>query len=72
MNFLLRVCMLSVNAILGIAALLKEVESHLRELSIGKNILFLLDPLRALLAQRFKLRLKQISRTAGNDLLPLR
>ena len=62
---------LSVNAVLLVASLLKELGSDLVEHCVGENVLVLLDPLCAFLAESIKLRLKQICGTAIDSLLAL-
>ncbi len=66
MNPLFGVGMFSVDAIFLFGALFEEIRRYLRELRVRKNIFFLLDPLGAFLAERFKLRFQKVSRAAGN------
>ena len=58
MNLLFFVKVCSVDADLSVTALFEEVNSYLREHSIGQHVLLLLCPLCALCLERLKLRLK--------------
>lgn len=58
MNLLFFVKVCSVDADLSVTALFEEVNSYLREHSIGQHVLLLLCPLCTLCLERLKLRLK--------------
>ena len=51
-----------------VSALLKEVERNLRELSVGENVLLLLDPLGDLASELVELGLKTVCGSAVDDL----
>ena len=55
-----------VNTGLLCLTVLEEIGCNLREQSVGKNILLLLDPLLALLTELRKLGLNQVCRSAGD------
>ena len=60
MHLVLCIYQSGIDTQLFVAALLKEVDSDLLELSVAEDVLFLLDILRYLSAELLKLRLEQI------------
>ena len=62
---------LAVDAVAGVAALLEELGGDLAELGVAEDVLLLLGPLGALLAECLQLGLQKVGGTAGDDGLVL-